>query len=194
MLNFIQPQTRNFNYINVLPYLNITTSAIMWIQENGTFELNGTYNGGDAEITDIIFTDNSPVVLVGDHLKKADAAKLCDKIGPSKLINLVGKTSLLEVVAVLKAAAAGVGPDSGPGHLSAAVGTPYVTLFGPTSPKRAAPYGCEHLVVQSELSCISCYKKRCPDLDRQCMQLVTVETVKAKLLEALKRNDFPGGA
>ncbi len=145
-------------------------------------------------VKDILFTDNRPVALVGDHSKKTDAAKLCDKIGPSKLINLVGKTSLLEVVAVLKAAAAGVGPDSGPGHLSAAVRTPYVTLFGPTSPKRAAPYGCEHLVVQSELSCISCYKKRCPDLDRQCMQLVTVETVKAKLLKALKRNDFPGGA
>lgn len=136
-------------------------------------------------IRDLLSTVNRSVVLVGDNSKKADAAKLCDKIGPGKLINLVGKTSLLEAVAVLKAAAAGVGPDSGPGHLSAAVGTPYVTLFGPTSAKRAAPYRCEPFVVQSDLNCISCYKKRCPDLDRRCMQLVTVEKVKEKLIEAL---------
>ncbi len=136
-------------------------------------------------VKDILLTDNRPVVLVGDQSKTADAAELCDTIGPGKLINLVGKTSLLEVVAVLKAAAAAVGPDSGPGHLAAAVGTPYVTLFGPTSPARAAPYKCEHLVVQSELSCIACYKKRCPDRDRPCMQLVTVDKVKEKLSAAL---------
>jgi ADP-heptose:LPS heptosyltransferase len=141
-------------------------------------------------IKDILFSDKRTVVLLGDQSKKADAAKLCNEIGSDKLINLVGKTSLLEVVAVLKSAVAGVGPDSGPGHLSAAVGTPYVTLFGPTAPKRAAPYKYGHLVVQSELNCISCYKKRCPDLDRQCMRLVTVEAVKDKLAEALKMVDI----
>lgn len=136
-------------------------------------------------VNDILDAERIPVVLLGDHSKKKAAATLCDKIGPGKLINLVGKTSLLEVVAVLKAAAAGVGPDSGPGHISAAVGTPYVTLFGPTSPTRAAPYKCEHLVVQSELDCVSCYQKKCPDLDRKCLRLVTVEKVKGRLSEAL---------
>ena len=97
----------------------------------------------------------------------------------------MGKTSILELVAVLKAAVAGVGPDSGPGHLAAAVETPYVSLFGPTSPRRAAPYNCEHLVVQSELSCVSCYKKKCPDLDRLCMRLISVESVQEKLSLAL---------
>jgi ADP-heptose:LPS heptosyltransferase len=140
-------------------------------------------------VKDIRYAERIPVVLLGDHSKKKEATTLCDKIGPGKLINLVGKTSLLEVVAVLKAAAAGVGPDSGPGHISAAVGTPYVTLFGPTSPTRAAPYKCEHLVVQSELDCIACYQKHCPDLDRQCMRLVTVEKVKEKLSEALATPD-----
>ncbi|UCH23414.1 MAG: glycosyltransferase family 9 protein [Deltaproteobacteria bacterium] len=136
-------------------------------------------------VKDILDAERIPVVLLGDHSKKKEATRLRDEIGPGKLINLVGKTSLLEVVAVLKAAAAGVGPDSGPGHISAAVGTPYVTLFGPTSPTRAAPYKCEHLVVQSEIDCISCYRKHCPDLDRQCMRLLTVEKVKAKLSKAL---------
>lgn len=136
-------------------------------------------------VKNMLFTDNRTVVLVGDHSKTAEAAKLCDKIGPGKLINLVGKTSLLEVAAVLAAAAAGVGPDSGPAHLSAAVGTPFVTIFGPTPPIRTAPYKCDHLVVQSELDCAPCYKKDCPDLDRQCMRLVAVEMVEKKISEAL---------
>ena len=98
---------------------------------------------------------------------------------------MVGKTSLLELVAVLKAATVGVGPDSGPGHLAAAGGTPYVSLFGPTAPARTAPYGSEHLVVQSGVSCAPCYKKRCPGLGRLCMRLISVEAVHKKLSEAL---------
>ena len=126
-----------------------------------------------------------PVVLLGDGSQVSSATKLCQKLGSHELINVVGKTSISELVAVLKAASAGVGPDSGPGHLAAAVETPYVALFGPTSPKRAAPYNCEHLVVQSGVSCVSCYKKKCPDLDRICMRRISVESVQKKLTLAL---------
>jgi lipopolysaccharide heptosyltransferase II len=136
-------------------------------------------------VKNMTYSGNMTVVLIGDQSKTAEAADLCEKIRSDKLFNLVGKTSLLEVIAVLAAAAAGVGPDSGPAHLAAAVGTPFVTLFGPTPAIRTAPYKCENLVVQSELNCVPCYKKDCPDLDRECMRLVTVEMVEKKILEAL---------
>ncbi len=136
-------------------------------------------------VKDILSSGKRQVVLLGDRSKVTPAATLFEEIGSSGLINLVGKTSLLELVAVLKSAAVGVGPDSGPGHLAAAVGTPYVSLFGPTSPRRVAPYGSEHLVVQSGVSCAPCYKKRCPGLDRLCMRLVSVEAVEEKLSQAL---------
>ncbi len=136
-------------------------------------------------VKEILFSKKIQVVLLGDRSQVSAATELNEKIGSSNLINLVGKTSIKELVAVLNAAAAGVGPDSGPGHLAAAVGTPFVTLFGPTSPERTAPYKCEHLVVQSGASCVSCYKKKCPDLDRQCMRLISVESVQEKLSMAL---------
>lgn len=136
-------------------------------------------------VKDILSSGKRRVVLVGDRSKVAPALRLSEKIGSSGLINLVGKTSILELAATLKAAAVGVGPDSGPGHLAAAVGTPYVSLFGPTSPKRVAPYGSEHLVVESGVSCAPCYKKECPGLEKLCMRLVTVEAVEEKLSEAL---------
>ncbi len=140
-------------------------------------------------VKNILSSMKRPVVLLGDGLQVSSATKLCQKVDSHGVINIVGKTSILEIVAVLKAAVAGVGPDSGPGHLAAAVGTPYVTLFGPTSPIRAAPYNCEHLVVQSKVSCVSCYKKKCPDLDRLCMRLISVESVQEKLSLALETAD-----
>ncbi|MEA3437602.1 MAG: glycosyltransferase family 9 protein [Thermodesulfobacteriota bacterium] len=136
-------------------------------------------------VKNILSSGDRQVVLLGDRSKTESAAKLSEKVSSHRLINLVGKTSLLELVAVLKAAVACVGPDSGPAHLAAAVGTPFVTLFGPTSPRRAAPYKYELLAVQSDINCVSCYKKKCPDLDRRCMRLISSEAVMEKLTSAL---------
>ena len=144
-------------------------------------------------VKNILSSGGRQVVLLGDRSKIEYAAKLSKKVSSHRLINLVGKTSLLELVAVLKAAVAGVGPDSGPAHLAAAVATPFVTLFGPTSPRRAAPYKYEHLVVQSDINCVSCYKKKCPDLNRQCMRLVSVEAVMEKLTGALAMGSINQG-
>ncbi len=126
------------------------------------------------------------VALVGDRSQAANAQRICERISTGAPINLVGKTSLVELTAVLQHAAAAIGPDSGPGHLAATVGTPYVTLFGPTSPKRTAPYGCEHLVVQAELECRPCYKKQCPVHTKQCMRDIRTDAVMEKLSEALE--------
>jgi len=141
-------------------------------------------------VRDILSDIRRHVVLLGSGQDETHALRLSDSVNAPGLINLVGKTSLLELVAVLKAAAVGVGPDSGPGHVAAAVGTPYVSLFGPTSPVRTAPYGSEHLVLQSEIDCAPCYKRRCPGLDRLCMRLISPEKVKEKLMEALASQGF----
>ena len=137
-------------------------------------------------VKDILFSTKMHVVLLGDRSKASSALQLVEKIRHQGLINLVGETSLLELAAVLKVSAVAVGPDSGPGHVAAAVGTPYVSIFGPTSPVRVAPHGSEHLVVQSGVHCAPCYKKQCPGLDKLCMRKISVEQVKEKLSEALE--------
>jgi lipopolysaccharide heptosyltransferase II len=141
---------------------------------------------GYYELTKYILSSGKrQVVLLGDRSQVRSALRLAEKISSPELANMVGKTSILELVAILKIAAAAVGPDSGPAHVAAAVGTPYVSLFGPTSPRRVAPYGSEHLVVQSGVDCAPCYKKQCPGLDRICMRKISVEEVAGKLSEAL---------
>jgi heptosyltransferase I len=58
----------------------------------------------------------------------------------SEPINMVGKTNLKELLAIIDAARLVVAPDSGPAHMATAVGTPVVSLFAATNPDRARPY------------------------------------------------------
>ena len=126
-------------------------------------------------------------MLLGDRSKAAEADALTRAVNHPRVVSLAGKTSLLELVAVLKAADACVGPDSGPAHLAGAVGTPYVSLFGPTCPVRVAPYGSEDLVVRAESACpqAPCYQKRC--VAPRCMSAIGADPVMEKLAVALER-------
>ncbi|NNL76979.1 MAG: glycosyltransferase family 9 protein [Desulfobacterales bacterium] len=161
------------------PFIAIVLGA-SWESKNWLFEeyLN---------LVQHILSDRKlQVVLVGDRSQTTASKALSQRVNESDLINLVAQTSLLELAAVLQAAVSGIGPDSGPGHLAAAVGTPYVTLFGPTSPERTAPYGCEHLVVQTELECSPCYERQCPEHNQRCMRDICADAVIKKLSLALK--------
>jgi lipopolysaccharide heptosyltransferase II len=146
------------------------------------------YEGYYGLLKDLLYSEKMQVVLLGDRSQVTSALQLVKKLSAPGLINLVGKTSLPELAAILESVAVAVGPDSGPSHVAAAVGTPYVSLFGPTSPRRTAPYGSENLVIQACVDCAPCYKKQCPGLDRICMRKISVEKVKEKLSEALAMN------
>ena len=61
--------------------------------------------------------------------------------------NLVGETSLKELLAILSMADVVIAPDSGPAHMATAVGTPVIGLYAATNPDRARPYFNPELVV-----------------------------------------------
>ncbi len=56
------------------------------------------------------------------------------------IINLIGKTDLKQLLAVLARATVVIAPDSGPAHLATAVATPVIGLYAATNPERARPY------------------------------------------------------
>jgi ADP-heptose:LPS heptosyltransferase len=124
---------------------------------------------------------------VGENSQAEHAATLTKQLANERIINLVGRTSIIELAALLRYASAAVGPDSGPGHLAAAVGTPYVTIFGPTLLERVAPYGCEDLAVVTSAACAPCGRRSCPGLNRVCMRSIRAEDVFAKMLQAIER-------
>jgi heptosyltransferase I len=55
-------------------------------------------------------------------------------------VNLVGKDTLLELLATLQRATALLTPDSGPAHMATTVGTPVIGLYAATNPERSGPY------------------------------------------------------
>jgi ADP-heptose:LPS heptosyltransferase len=132
-----------------------------------------------------------PLVLVGTVSDQVAARKITEQI-PS-IINLCGSTSLEELLAVLFHAKAAIGPDSGPGHLAAAIGIPYISLFGPTPPERVGPFSMDDLVVRAHVGCMPCYQRKCPGLDKVCMRLISAEAVYAKLVYGINKKEVVHG-
>jgi ADP-heptose:LPS heptosyltransferase len=101
---------------------------------------------------------------------------------------MVGDASIGQLAALYKRCAAVLGPDSGPLHLAAAVGTATVTLFGPADPVEFGPWGPaeRHLVLTSTIGCRPC---RVIDwgtddpANHPCIRDITVDRV----LEAARR-------
>ncbi len=61
--------------------------------------------------------------------------------------NLIGKTTLKQLLAILDRADLLICPDSGPAHMATTVDTPVIGLYATTNPGRAGPYNSLHLVV-----------------------------------------------
>jgi len=97
--------------------------------------------------------------------------------------NLAGQTDLFELAELYRRCAVVITNDSGPMHLAAAVGTPVVSIFGPTDPALTGPYGNQHIVLRAGIPCSPCFKDNCINpVKMECMHKVTVESV----LEAAK--------
>lgn len=101
-----------------------------------------------------------------------------------------GEARIRQTAALLERCDVMVGNDSGPQHLAAAVGTPVVALFGPTSPTNFRPYGDRHEVIWKgdRLACSPCFRflgglqqywprRLRPGCRLECMRSITVEDV-----------------
>jgi len=80
--------------------------------------------------------------------------------GENEIQNLVGQTSLKQLLAVLKLAHLVVAPDTGPAHMAVTVETPVVGLYAHSNPKRTGPYLYPQYVVSAYESAIQQQYKR----------------------------------
>ena len=83
--------------------------------------------------------------------------------------------SLPELASLLARAGRVVGGDTGPLHLAAALGSPTLSLYGPTLASRNGPPG--HPTLQSPLDCAGCVKRRCPKGRADCLEAIGVDRV-----------------
>lgn len=116
------------------------------------------------------------------------------RLTKSEIINLVGRTSLKELLAILEGARLVIAPDSGPAHMATAVNTPVIGLYACTNPDRAGPYLSQDLVVNRYPDAIR--KKYHKDVsriawgtrvrDEGTMELITIKDVEKKLDSAIE--------
>lgn len=108
--------------------------------------------------------------------EKYDGLTATDKKNGGRLFNLIGKTSIRQLGALIKNSIFYVSADTGPLHIAAALGKPLVAVYGPTKPDRTGPYGDKDAVIlTSPIDCAGCLKKHCDHW--QCMALVTPKMV-----------------
>ncbi len=122
---------------------------------------------------------NGKIIVVGskDDTNIADEIVACSH---GNAVSFAGKTSLKELIEIMRGAQFVVSNDSGPMHIAAALGIPVFAIFGPTDPKKTGPYGKGHIIIQAELSCIPCFRRKCSYM--KCMELISVD----KVFEAIK--------
>lgn len=95
------------------------------------------------------------------------------------VINLIGKTTVAEVLALIGQCSLFLSNDSGLMHVAAALNIPQVALFGSTDPQKTAPLNNRAVVIHPEhVGCTPCFKRSCPE-DLECMKAITVQEVHA---------------
>jgi len=100
-------------------------------------------------------------------------------------VDLAGRTTLPEMIAVLAGCRAVVSNDSGAMHLARAAGTPVVAVFGSSSPDWTAPTTGEGEVIRRTLSCSPCFQRECPlegGEHLRCLREITVDEVECAVV------------
>lgn len=114
----------------------------------------------------------------------ADIADIVVRNSDGNAISAAGKTTLKELIEIIKNARFVVTNDSGPMHIAAALNVPVFAIFGSTNPVRTGPYGRLHVIIRKELECSPCYRKNCRTV--QCMEMISVREV----ADAIRRSGY----
>jgi len=139
---------------------------------------------GYAALARRLLADGLAVWVVGGPGEKALAAEI---VGDTGARDLTGN-DLRDAILALAAASVAVSNDSGLLHVAAALGTPSIGIFGPTSPWHWAPLNPLAATVEtkSELDCRPCHRPVCRLGHHRCMREISVEEVLAATRSALK--------
>jgi heptosyltransferase-2 len=110
---------------------------------------------------------SAKVVLFGSPSEEAIAEEVATLMNAEPL-NVCGKTTLGQAMALIKRCNFFVTNDSGLMHIAAALNRPLVAVFGPTDHVQTKPVSRNARMVRHDFECSPCLKEVCP-LDHRCM-------------------------
>jgi heptosyltransferase II len=126
------------------------------------------------------------IVILGSAGEADIAADIAQRLGGACL-SMAGRTTVRELMALIKRSDFMITNDSGPMHIAAAFGVPLAAIFGPTDHTGTAPYTGRAVIVRKDVACAPCKLRECP-ADHCCMTAVTADDVVAAALALWDRH------
>ena len=129
---------------------------------------------------------NGAWILFGGNNDGELATQIQSALGRPAVFNVAGKTSLREMMSLMKLCHVFLTNDTGPMHVAAALGVPVAAIFGSTSPELTAPLaasGSRVQILSSDAVCSPCFLRQCP-IDFRCMNGIGVGPVVEAVLKA----------
>lgn len=132
--------------------------------------------GNYAQLARRLHDETGAALLVFGADADVETASVIKESLPQNVIDLAGKTSLAEAMALINMCDSFVTNDSGLMHVAAALKIPLVAIFGSTNPVTTGPFSENAVVIQRDLDCSPCLKTHCK-ADFRCMTDITVDEV-----------------
>ncbi len=129
-----------------------------------------------AKVADELVSRYQTRIVILGSASEGDVATEVARTMKHTPVDLTGKTTLGELMAVLERCMLLITNDSGPMHLAAALDVPQVSIFGSTSPTATGPRSNAAQVIHNPVSCSPCFLRECP-IDFRCMTGIGVEAV-----------------
>lgn len=117
------------------------------------------------------------VILTGSESERALADGISSLTNDTKIVNLVGQTSLRQLAAIIRISDLVICNDSMAGHIAGAVDTPAVVLFGAQDPRLFGPRGKHICIIRKPVHCSPCRQDLCLMPQANCMGRITVDEV-----------------
>jgi heptosyltransferase I len=89
------------------------------------------------------------IVTGGKSQTEKEYGETIGRLCGTEFVDLVGQTSLKQLLALISVSAAVLCPDSGPAHMATTVGTPVIGLYASSNPARTGPYLSRGLTVDA---------------------------------------------
>jgi len=135
------------------------------------------------------FIPDACFLIFGGPGEEALGKEIAASVGDA-CINLCGKTSLREAIALIDLCRLFVTNDSGLMHVAAALDIPQIAIFGSTDHTTTSPRSHHSHIIRMPVACSPCMKPDCP-IDHRCMDAVTVDHVLDLALELLSDRHSP---
>jgi len=136
-----------------------------------------------AKLIDWLKTEGwHPVLTCGPDSAELDKARAIRDRVTTSVPERLGELSLRELAALIRMSKFFFGMDSAPMHLTAAVHTPAVVLFGPSQINRWRPWGDKHPVLVGDCPCLKVKGKLCDKSKvMECLSSILLEDVQSTI-------------